>query len=58
VLKIQTKRWLGLNKFRPKRQMVLQFQVFGLKNPSQRLSIESAIIFSYGSKILWESCPE
>jgi hypothetical protein len=31
VLKILTNHWLGLNKFRPKRQNVLQFQVFGLK---------------------------
>jgi hypothetical protein len=31
ALKIQTIRLLDLNKFRPKRQKVLQFQVFGLK---------------------------
>jgi hypothetical protein len=50
VLKIQTKRWLGLNKFKPKRQMGLQVQVFGLKKSKPKASIHRAIICSYGSK--------
>ena len=52
VLKIQTNRWLGLNIFRPNRQKVLQFQVFGLKNPGQRLSIHRAIISVMGNKVM------
>jgi hypothetical protein len=47
VLKIQTNHRLGLNKFRPKRQKVLQFKYLACKYSGQKLSIHPALSMYY-----------
>jgi hypothetical protein len=56
--KIQTNRWLGLNKFRPKRQKVLQFQVFGLKKSKPKAFHSPYDNLKLWVKKLWQSCSE
>jgi hypothetical protein len=67
VLKIQTNRWLALNKFRPKRQKVLQFQVFGLKKSRPKAfhspcdNLHAVVPYgskSYGNLVLNKSKPK
>jgi hypothetical protein len=58
ALKLQTNRLLDLNKFRPKRQKVLQFQVFGLKKSKPKAFHSLCDNLQLWVKKLWQSCPE
>jgi hypothetical protein len=58
VLKIQTNRWLGLNKFRPKQKKLLQIQVFGLKKSRPKAFHSPCDNLHLWVKKLWQSCPE